>query len=108
VFLGIGVLAYSHQAIGVSIVFAASLLLIVSSLKVAAGAPLPERKSLRVAAVGYVLMLAGLIVILFFSNGLIGAALVLLGALTGLAGSMLTRFRRSAQEADQPGISGRI
>jgi hypothetical protein len=49
-----------------------------------------------------------LIDILFFSNGLIGAALLLLGALTGLAGSMLTRFRRSAQEADQPGISGRI
>jgi hypothetical protein len=50
-----------------------------------------------IAIVGYLLMLGDLIAIVFFSGGLAGPTLILLGALTGLSGSVTVWLRRPSQ-----------
>jgi hypothetical protein len=107
VFLGVGVLVYLHQALGLAIIFAASIALIVSALRMASAAPSRERKPLLITVVGYVLLLASGISVLFFSSALAGAALLLLGALTGLVGSTLSWFLRTPRDCGQFSIGGR-
>jgi hypothetical protein len=87
VFSGVGVTVSSSRLLGLIVVLAASLVLIAIGVRLAVGAKDREKKQLLAVLFGYSLAVCAF-AISVFDGGLVATAILLIGTLIGLVGSV--------------------